>query len=530
MDTEEDNFDLFDKGKAPEFQTGNYSSDEGGPGETKESKAPAPVTSILPLSRREEDLAKKDRSLAEFLLVVDDFEPIAKYYLARSGFACDDIRVKRLMALAAQKFISDIATDAFQYCKIRAQSKKAIGKRNKTVLTLDDLSAALSEYGINIKKPDYYHNPFIQSEEDIQDEFLEDLRVVGYDPLIQPQLLQMEIPLSKTSRKVVLLSRQQAAKILKGLDDRLIVIVGPCSIHNVEAAKEYALRLESVASRLKNDLLIIMRAYFEKPRTTVGWKGLINDPFIDSSFQINKGLRIARKLLCDITESGLPVGCELLDTISPQYLADLVSWGAIGARTTESQLHRELASGVSFPLGFKNGTDGSVGIAIDAIKSASHPHHFLGVTKQGLAAITKTKGNDLCHIILRGSNSGPNYKKQYIEAAKESLQKVKLPELIMIDCSHGNSSKKHTNQPIVNADIANQVASGEDAIIGVMIESNLVEGRQDVPKEGPSALKYGQSITDACVSWEDTVPMLEELAKAVRERRILKANNNRQDN
>ncbi|CAG8568820.1 916_t:CDS:2 [Ambispora gerdemannii] len=366
----------------------------------------------------------------------------------------------------------------------------------------------------------------VNSEEDIQDDFLEDLRVIGYDPLIQPQLLQMEIPMSAISRKVVSLTRQQIAKILKGLDDRLIVIVGPCSIHNVEAAKDYALRLKSIASQLKDDLLIIMRSYFEKPRTTVGWKGLINDPFIDGSFQINKGLKIARKLLCDITEFGVPVGCELLDTISPQYLADLISWGAIGARTTESQLHRELASGVSFPLGFKNGTDGNVGIAIDAIKSAYNPHHFLGVTKQGLAAITKTKGNELCHVILRGSNSGPNYKKQYIDATKESLRKAKLPELIMIDCSHGNSSKKHTNQPIVSTDIASQVASGDDTIIGVMIESNIVEGRQDVPKEGPSALKYGQSITDACVSWEDTVPMLEGLAKAVRERRILRANNN----
>ncbi|KAG9300698.1 hypothetical protein G9A89_023496 [Geosiphon pyriformis] len=344
----------------------------------------------------------------------------------------------------------------------------------------------------------------VDSDEDIHSDFMEDLRVTGYDPLIPPQIIQMEIPLSSTSRKVVSLARQQAAKILKREDDRLIVIVGPCSIHNVEAAKDYAFRLKFVASQLKDDLLIIMRAYFEKPRTTVGWKGLINDPFIDGSFQINKGLRISRKLLCDITESGVPVGCELLDTISPQFLADLVSWGAIGARTTESQLHRELASGVSFPLGFKNGTDGNVGIALDAIKSAAHPHHFLGVTKQGLAAITKTR--------------------QYIEATKNSLTKAQLPELVMVDCSHGNSSKKHTNQPIVAADLANQIAAGERAIIGLMIESNIEAGRQDVPLEGPSALKYGQSITDACVSWEDTVPMLEGLAKAVRDRRKLRAN------
>lgn len=307
-------------------------------------------------------------------------------------------------------------------------------------------------------------------------------------------------------------------------------------------------RLKDLANKLQDDLLIVMRAYFEKPRTTVGWKGLINDPMIDgryvllhfaltikrtcgsycinlsnpqpfTSFQINNGLRVARKLLGELTDSGVPVGFELLDTISPQFLADLVSWGAIGARTTESQLHRELASGVSFPVGFKNGTDGNVRIAIDAIRAALAPHHFLGVTKQGLAAITNTRGNDLCHIILRGGNDGPNYEKKYIDEAKVALTKAGLPNIIMVDCSHGNSSKKHTNQPIVAANLAQQIAAGETAIIGIMIESNINEGSQSVPPEGPQGLKYGVSITDACVNWETTVEMLEGLAAAVRTRR-----------
>ncbi|RUP51953.1 3-deoxy-7-phosphoheptulonate synthase [Jimgerdemannia flammicorona] len=361
----------------------------------------------------------------------------------------------------------------------------------------------------------------IHSNEDIKQEFMEDLRVSGYNALLSPQMVQEDHPMTPTSRKVVSLARQHAAKILRGEDDRLIVIVGPCSIHDVEAAKEYGRRLKDLADKLQDDLFIIMRTYFEKPRTTVGWKGLINDPMIDGSFQINKGLRISRKLLCELTDSGLPVGFELLDTISPQFLSDLVSWGAIGARTTESQLHRELASGVSFPVGFKNGTDGNVSIAIDAIRAAAAPHHFLGVTKQGLAAITNTRGNDLCHLILRGGNDGPNYEKRYVEAAKAALAKAKLPEILMIDCSHGNSSKKHTNQPVVSKNLADQIAQGERAIIGVMIESNINEGNQSVPAEGPQALKYGVSITDACVNWETTVEMLEGLAAAVRTRRGL---------
>ncbi|KAJ1943298.1 3-deoxy-7-phosphoheptulonate synthase [Linderina pennispora] len=312
----------------------------------------------------------------------------------------------------------------------------------------------------------------------------DDLRIEGYDPLIPPNILQMEHPLSATSEDVIAAGRKQASEILRRRDDRLIVVVGPT--------------------------------------TTVGWKGLINDPDLNDTFNINKGLHAARDLLCKITEMGMPAGCELLDTISPQFLGDLFSWGAIGARTTESQLHRELASGVSFPVGFKNGTDGNATIAVDAIRSASHPHHFLGVTKSGLAAITKTRGNPLCHIILRGGNSGPNFGAEWVAKISEQISKAGVVDNIMIDCSHGNSSKDHRNQPKVSSDIAKQIAAGNKAIVGVMIESNIAEGRQNIPDEangGAAALKYGQSITDACVSWEQTVPMLQELAEAVRARR-----------
>ncbi|KAF9435559.1 3-deoxy-7-phosphoheptulonate synthase [Entomortierella beljakovae] len=361
--------------------------------------------------------------------------------------------------------------------------------------------------------------PLMYSKEVIEPEFMEDLRVTGYSPLLAPQFIQEECPMSDVSKKVVSLARQQSAKILRGEDDRLIVVVGPCSIHDPKAAIEYAKLLKPVADRLAGEILVVMRAYFEKPRTTVGWKGLINDPDIDGTFQINKGLRIARSLLCQLTDMGVPVGCELLDTISPQFLADLISWGAIGARTTESQLHRELASGVSFPVGFKNGTDGNIGIAVDAIRAASKPHHFLGVTKQGLASITNTKGNELCHLILRGGNDGPNFEKEHIAKSRGGLVKAKLPEVIMVDCSHGNSRKQHRNQISVSADLANQIRAGDKSIIGLMIESNLVEGRQDVGPEGREGLTYGQSITDACVNWDDTVKMLEDLAEAVRVRR-----------
>ncbi|KAJ1734236.1 3-deoxy-7-phosphoheptulonate synthase [Coemansia biformis] len=350
----------------------------------------------------------------------------------------------------------------------------------------------------------------------------DDLRIAGYDPLIPPNILQLDHPLSERSEDVIACGRKQASEILRRKDDRLLVIVGPCSIHDPEAAVEYGKRLKELADELKGDLCIVMRVYFEKPRTTVGWKGLINDPELNDTFQINKGLRVARDLLCRITDLGMPAGCELLDTISPQFLGDLFSWGAIGARTTESQLHRELASGVSFPVGFKNGTDGNANIAIDAIRSASHPHHFLGVTKSGLAAITVTRGNPLCHIILRGGNSGPNYEAEWVARISKQIAKAGVVDNIMIDFSHGNSSKDHRNQPKVCSDVARQVAAGNRAIIGVMIESNINEGRQNIPSEaegGPKALKYGQSITDACVSWEQTVPMLRELAEAVRARR-----------
>ncbi|KAJ2084000.1 3-deoxy-7-phosphoheptulonate synthase [Coemansia sp. RSA 988] len=350
----------------------------------------------------------------------------------------------------------------------------------------------------------------------------DDLRVTGYDPLVPPNILQMDHPLSELSEDTIASGRKQSSDILRRKDDRLIVVVGPCSIHDSEAAVVYCKKLKELADELKDELCIVMRVYFEKPRTTVGWKGLINDPELNDTFQINKGLRVARDLLRQITELGMPAGCELLDTISPQFLGDLFSWGAIGARTTESQLHRELASGVSFPVGFKNGTDGNATVAIDAIRSASHPHHFLGVTKSGLAAITKTTGNPLGHIILRGGNSGPNYETEWVSKISEQIKKANVVDNIMIDCSHGNSRKDHRNQPKVCSDIAKQVAAGNKSIIGVMIESNINEGRQDIPSEeagGAKALKHGISITDACVSFEQTVPMLKELAQAVRQRR-----------
>lgn len=346
----------------------------------------------------------------------------------------------------------------------------------------------------------------------------QDTRVLGYDPLVQPALLRHETQLSAASQKTIATGRYNAARIIAGHDDRLLVIVGPCSIHSPQQAIEYAQLLKAKIPDLPN-LEIIMRAYFEKPRTTVGWKGLINDPDIDGSFQINKGLRTARTLLCDLTDLGIPVGCELLDTISPQYIADCISWGAIGARTTESQLHRELASGVSFPIGFKNGTDGSVGVAIDAMHSASNPHAFMGVTEQGLAAIVKTRGNADVHVILRGGTKGPNFKADAVKAAAETIEKKRGWASVMVDCSHGNSQKNHNNQPLVVDDLCNQLAAGNRNITGVMIESNINAGRQDVPDAGPSALKYGVSITDACVDWQSTVSMLEKLNGAVDKRR-----------
>ncbi|OCK78716.1 3-deoxy-7-phosphoheptulonate synthase [Lepidopterella palustris CBS 459.81] len=349
---------------------------------------------------------------------------------------------------------------------------------------------------------------------------VEDIRVLGYDPLIPPALLSAEIPAPLNAQKTVIQGRREAVQIITQADDRLLVMVGPCSIHDPETALEYCHRLKAVADKLHKDLLIIMRAYLEKPRTTVGWKGLINDPDIDESFQINKGLRVSRKLFCDLTSAGMPIASEMLDTISPQFLADLISLGAIGARTTESQLHRELASGLSFPIGFKNGTDGGLTVAVDAIGAAAAKHHFMGVTKQGLAAITKTSGNAHCFVILRGGAKSTNFDRDSVKATREALKKKGQKEVMMIDCSHGNSSKNHRNQPLVAKSISEQLREGETGIVGVMIESNINEGNQKVPPEGPSGLKKGVSITDACIDWETTVTVLEDLADAVRERRV----------
>ncbi|CAG8465219.1 9240_t:CDS:10 [Dentiscutata heterogama] len=349
---------------------------------------------------------------------------------------------------------------------------------------------------------------------------LDDKRIKQIKPLIPPQILMEDLPLTLKAAQTVILGRSSAEAIIKGLDDRLLVIVGPCSVHDVRAAIEYAEKLKTYATEASNELMIIMRVYFEKPRTTVGWKGLINDPFLNNSFQINKGLRISRNLLMEINELGLPCGSEFLDTITPQYIADLVSWGAIGARTTESQVHRELASGLSVPVGFKNGTDGNIGIAIDAIKSASSKHHFLSVTKQGLSAIVATEGNDSCHIILRGGAKGPNYSAEHVLDAAKKLEAARLPPRIMIDCSHGNSQKVFSRQVDVINDIAEQLKgqSGNN-IVGIMLESHLKEGRQDLPMEGPSGLVYGQSITDACIGWETTTKVLDVLREAVIARR-----------
>ncbi|CEP13811.1 hypothetical protein [Parasitella parasitica] len=351
---------------------------------------------------------------------------------------------------------------------------------------------------------------------------LDDKRIQGIKPLIPPQILMEDIPLTLKAAQTIIEGRKAADEVIKGIDDRLLVVVGPCSIHDVKAAKEYANRLIEYSKNAKDDLLIIMRVYFEKPRTTVGWKGLINDPFMNNSYEINKGLRIARQLLLDLNEMGIPTGCEFLDTISPQYTGDLVSWGAIGARTTESQIHRELASGLSCPVGFKNGTDGTNGVAYDAIKAARNGHHFLSVTKQGLSAIIQTTGNDACHVILRGGKSGTNYDTDSIKKTSQELKNANLSPVVMVDCSHGNSSKNHKRQPIVAESIGLQLAEPSvtgDNIIGVMIESNLVEGRQDIPLEGPHRLNYGQSITDACINWEDTVTTLNVLCKGVQARR-----------
>lgn len=350
-----------------------------------------------------------------------------------------------------------------------------------------------------------------------QEEY-DDLRILANEPLISPELLIKEIPATKSSLKTVIKGRKDATAIVKQQDDRLLVVVGPCSLHDQKTAMEYANLLKPLAEELKDDLVVVMRAYLEKPRTTVGWKGLINDPDLNGSFNINKGLRLARQIFVDLTDLGLPIGSEMLDTTSPQYLSDCLSFGAIGARTTESQLHRELASGLSFPIGFKNGTDGTLNVAIDAIQAADNSHHFMGVTKSGLAAIITTKGNDSCFVILRGGKKGTNYDVDSVREAKEKLPKGKV---IMVDCSHGNSNKDYRNQPKVCSEVARQVSNGEDQIIGVMIESNINEGNQKIPSD-LSQLKYGVSVTDACVNFPSTETMLRELSAAVKARRALK--------
>jgi 3-deoxy-7-phosphoheptulonate synthase len=350
----------------------------------------------------------------------------------------------------------------------------------------------------------------------------DDLRITGVSELSPPSHLMREFAASSKATQTTFKSRQAIHHILQGKDDRLLVVVGPCSIHDTKAAMEYCGKLMTERTRLDADLEIVMRVYFEKPRTTVGWKGLINDPDLNNTFQINKGLRTARELLLSINETGMPAATEYLDVISPQYVADLVSWGAIGARTTESQVHRELASGLSCPVGFKNGTDGNMKIASDAIKAAAHPHHFLSVTKGGFSAIIQTGGNEDCHIILRGGKT-PNYDAASVQAACDELVKAGLPQRVMVDCSHANSSKKHENQIPVAANIAAQLAAGDSRLMGVMIESNLEGGRQDLLVGQTLAdLKYGQSITDACIDWKDTVDVLNTLAEGVRARRAAK--------
>ena len=344
-----------------------------------------------------------------------------------------------------------------------------------------------------------------------------DLRIASYKPLLPPAILLEELPLSDRASDTIARGRQEVSRILRGEDDRLVIVVGPCSIHDPDAGLEYARRLKKLADEHAGELCLVMRVYFEKPRTTVGWKGLINDPRLDGTFAINEGLRKARHFLIDVTELGLPAGCEFLDPISPQYISDTVSWGAIGARTTESQVHRELASGMSMPIGFKNGTDGGVQIAIDAVRAAAHPHRFLGVTEQGLAAIVATRGNQDCHVILRGGESGPNYEATNVQKVTGALRAANVAPRIMIDASHGNSSKDYRRQPVVAHDVATQLIEGEGGIMGMMLESFLVDGRQDLVD--PGSLRYGQSITDACMGWEMTAPVLAELAEAVRARR-----------
>ena len=349
-------------------------------------------------------------------------------------------------------------------------------------------------------------------------EAIDDIRVREIAELVSPETLLNELPATAAVSATARTARQAIHRILSGGDDRMLLVMGPCSIHDPNAALAYARKLFEQAQRFASELLVVMRVYFEKPRTTVGWKGLINDPGLDNTFRINEGLRLARKLLIEINSLGLPTGQEFLDPITPQYLADLAAWGAIGARTTESQVHRELASGLSCPVGFKNGTDGNVRIAVDAIRAARHPHRFVGVTKEGRSAVVETLGNEDCHLILRGGKE-PNYDAASIAAACSELATSGQPPQVMIDVSHGNSRKQFRLQIDAMKDVAAQIAGGDDRIFGGMLESNLIEGRQDLIAGKP--LAFGVSITDGCIGWEDTVVVLETLAEAVRQRRLL---------
>ena len=345
----------------------------------------------------------------------------------------------------------------------------------------------------------------------------DDLRIIGVQEVIAPVKCLEEMPLTEAAADTTWSTRNEIHRILSKQDDRLLLIIGPCSIHDTVAAHEYARKLKVLKDELRDDLLIVMRVYFEKPRTTVGWKGLINDPELDSSFNVNKGLRVARQLLLDLGDLGMPAATEYLDLITPQYVSDLIAWGAIGARTTESQVHRELASGLSCPVGFKNATDGSIKIAIDAIRAANSPHHFLSVTKEGRSAIFSTSGNEDVHIILRGGNNRPNYDAINVEKVAEGLEAAQLPQNIMIDFSHDNSLKQCQRQLIVAEDVGAQIAAGDRRIMGAMVESHLKAGRQDVIEGQP--LVYGQSITDGCIGWQDTETLLRNLARAVQQRR-----------
>jgi 3-deoxy-7-phosphoheptulonate synthase len=344
-----------------------------------------------------------------------------------------------------------------------------------------------------------------------------DTRIVGYEPLLSPAALLHELPLGDVQQETVARTRAEVRAVLDGADDRLLVVTGPCSVHDPKAALDYAARLAGLRERLADDLLIVMRVYFEKPRTVTGWKGLINDPGMDDSYDVHRGLRTARRLLLDIVGSGMPVGCEWLDPITPQYIADTVTWGAIGARTTESQVHRQLASGLSMPIGFKNGTDGDVQVAVDALRASAASHTFFGVTEAGAAAVVTTSGNADTHVILRGGRSGPNYSSSHVSKALDLISAAGLPRRIMVDASHGNSGKDHTRQIGVAESLADQLAGGQHGVVGVMLESFLVAGRQN--PGNPATLTYGQSVTDACMDIEMTTSALETLATSVQARR-----------